>query len=75
MIPKGAEGATSAGGGISTSAGSATITDSVVNGNQANGALLGEGGGIYSYDSTSPGFTISACWRFPPPPESPISGR
>ena len=30
MIPIGVEGATSAGGGISTTAGSATITDSVI---------------------------------------------
>jgi len=36
MIPMGAGGATSAGGGISTTAGSATITDSVINFNQVN---------------------------------------
>jgi len=46
MIPIGAEGATSAGGGISTTAGSATITDSVISFNQVNFAGTALGGGI-----------------------------
>jgi hypothetical protein len=46
MIPIGAEGATSAGGGISTTAGSATITDSVINFNQVNFTGTALGGGI-----------------------------
>ena len=46
MIPIGAEGATSAGGGISTTAGSATITDSVINSNQVNFTGTALGGGI-----------------------------
>jgi len=46
MIPIGAEGATSAGGGISTTAGSATITDSVISFNQVNFTGTALGGGI-----------------------------
>jgi len=46
MIPIGAEGATSAGGGISTTAGSATITDSVISFNQVTFTGTALGGGI-----------------------------
>jgi hypothetical protein len=46
MIPIGAEGATSAGGGISTTAGSVTITDSVISFNQVNFTGTALGGGI-----------------------------
>jgi hypothetical protein len=46
-----ANGATALGGGIYALDSTVNVNNSVVNGNKANGGVLGEGGGIYSYNS------------------------
>jgi hypothetical protein len=43
-----ANGTTAEGGGLYALHSTVTIKTSVVNGNKANGSVLGEGGGIYS---------------------------
>jgi predicted outer membrane repeat protein len=47
-----ANGATALGGGIYAVDSTVDIANSVVNGNKANGSVLGEGGGIYSSNSS-----------------------
>jgi hypothetical protein len=46
-----ASGTTALGGGIYALDSTVGIENSVVNGNRANGSVLGEGGGIYSLGS------------------------
>jgi hypothetical protein len=43
-----ANGTTARGGGVYALNSTVTVNSSTVNGNQANGSVLGEGGGIYS---------------------------
>jgi hypothetical protein len=61
MIPMGAEGATSAGDGISITPGSATSTDSVINSNPVKSTGIALGGGIWALSSTRnlPNCTVS----------------
>jgi hypothetical protein len=46
-----ANGTTALGGGTYALNSTVTVTDSTVNGNRANGSVLGDGGGIYSFNS------------------------
>ena len=47
-----ANGATAEGGGIYVLNSAVTVQNSTVNGNKANGSVLGEGGGIFSFDNS-----------------------